>query len=100
MQRFFDFIMTNYSEESYKLKLFSPFDTELPEGMSTMMKNYYAEMVKQTVCWINWDDACDPVTCQQMDDSVKELAAGLISAEEFVRLLDESVQENGIEYFQ
>ena len=100
LQRFFDFIMTNYSEESYKLKLFSPFDTELPEGMSTMMKNYYAEMVKQTVCWINWDDACDPVTCQQMDDSVKELAAGLISAEEFVRSLDESVQENGIEYFQ
>ncbi len=99
MKRFFEFVMNNYTEESYKLALFSPFDEELPDGLSQMMQDYYAEMAKQTICWVNWDDACDPITCQLMDDIVKELAAGMITAEEFINMLDESVQENGVSYF-
>lgn len=100
LQDFFEFVMKNYTEESYKLGIFSPFNAELPEGTSKMTQDYYAEMKKQTVCWVNWDDACDPITCQTMDDAVKEFVAGIISGEEFVKLLDESVKENGIEYFK
>lgn len=99
MQDFFDFVMEHYTEESYKLGIFSPFNSEIPETASQMMKDFYAEMVKQTICWINWDDHCDPVTCQAMDDMVKEFVSGMITAEEFVTLLDESVQEYGVPYF-
>lgn len=99
LQDFFEYVMKNYTEESYKLGLFSPFNAELPSDVSQMTQDYYEEMTKQTVCWINWDDACDPITCQTMDDLVKEFAAGLVSAQEFVTLLDQSVQENGVSYF-
>jgi len=100
LKNFFEFAMKNYTEESYKLGLFSPFDAELPEGLSKMMQDYYAEMAKQTVSWINWDDACDPVTTQNMTDAVKELVSGLITSKQFVELIDKSVQENGVSYFK
>ena len=100
LRDFFEFVMKNYTEESYKIGLFSPFNSDLPNGVSQMTLDYYTEMKKQTICWINWDDACDPVTCQTMDDLIKEFVSGIISAKEFVNLIDESVQENGIDYFK
>ena len=63
------------------------------------MKDYYEIMKQQTISWSNWDDNCDPVTGQLMDDLVKQLAAGMITPEDFLTQLDESAATNGADYF-
>lgn len=99
-ERFYKYLLTHYTETCYKFDTYSPFDDlDLPDGKSQIMKDYFAEMQKQTICWSNWDDNCDPVTGSLMDDLVKQLAAGMISPEDFLSQLDESAATEGKEYF-
>ena len=100
MERFYQFLLSRYSDTCYKYDTFPPFNTEVPQDKSKIMKDYYGLMEKQTIGWSNWDDNCDPVTCQLMDDLVKQLVQGMITPEDFLEQIDASAAENGAAYFK
>lgn len=99
MERFYQFLLERYTETCYKYDTFPQFDVDPPEDKPQIMKDFYALMQEQTISWSNWDDNCDPVTCQLMDDLVKQLAQGMITPEDFLSQIDESTATNGAEYF-
>lgn len=99
MERFYQFLLTHYADTCYKYDTFPQFNVDPPADKSQIMKDYYEIMKQQTISWSNWDDNCDPVTGQLMDDLVKQLAAGMITPEDFLTQLDESAATNGADYF-
>lgn len=99
MERFYQFLLTHYADTCYKYDTFPQFNVDPPEDKPQIMKDYYEIMKQQTISWSNWDDNCDPITCQLMDDLVKQLAQGMITGEDFLNQLDESAATNGAEYF-
>lgn len=98
-ERFYQFLLSRYSDTCYKYDTYPQFNVAPPEDKSQIMKDYYEVMTQQTISWKNWDDTCDPVTGQLMGELGKELAQGMITSEEFLAQLDESAATNGAEYF-
>lgn len=99
MQRFFDFVIENYSEACYANNIHSPFDVDPPDDWPEISKKYYEIMKQQKYCWSNWDDACDPATGTLMGQLGRELVQGMITPDQFIAELDESIKENGVPYF-
>ncbi len=99
MERFYQFLLKHYADTCYKYDTFPQFDLDPPKDKPQIMQDYYEIMKQQTISWSNWDDNCDPITCQLMDDLVKQLAQGMVTPEEFLTQIDESAAVNGAEYF-
>lgn len=100
MKSFFRFLISRYHETCYKYGLYSPFDLEIPQGQTKLMQDFYQEMIKQKNSWSNWDQAFDPVTAVATGDLAKQLAMGMITPEQFVNGIDESIAKNAQNFFK
>lgn len=100
MARFFKYLVEHYSEASYAHGVHPPFEVDPPADQPQMMRDYFEVMKQQEISWSNWDDALDPVSGALMGQLVKELASGMITPDEFINQLDESIAENAPSYFE
>ena len=93
---FVKFWLKNANEAAYANGALSWFDTEVPEGVfSNITAAVAVELQKATVGWVSWDDKMTAATLTEVGDAAEKLAHGVISPEEFAKIFDQTVEDNG-----
>lgn len=95
MQKFFEFLAENYNDTCYNVgNVFSPFDLEVPDGMSQLVYDIAEDLEKVDDSWVSWDDKLDSATTVTMGDMAGELGIGMVNPEEFAKEMDKAVAKN------
>lgn len=95
LQDFMKFFFDNVDAVSYEVGALSWYNSEIPEGaLNNMMTNLGAEMKKQTVSWVSWDDRLTAATTTTVGDAASQLVYGAITPEQFCEIFDQALIDN------
>lgn len=97
MQGFFAYACERYHEITYQNGVFSPFNYDMPEGLPPMFYDVKPLLDNANQSWVSWDDKLDSATLTSMASAQKELALGMMTPEEFMAAMDETVKENNLQ---
>lgn len=96
LQDFVEFYFDHIDEISYDCGALSWYNSDIPEGkLNAMMTDIGTEMKKQTVSWVSWDDKLTAATTTTVGDAAAQLVYGTITPEEYMKIFDEALVENG-----
>ena len=94
MQDFFDYMCENYSDACYtQAHIFSPFNEDLPEGLSQLYYDTQPMFSKAEMAWTSWDDKLDSEIMTKIVDEQQKLAQGAITPDEFINKCDSFVNK-------
>lgn len=100
LKNFFEYFVNHHTEYAYAHQLFSPLDEEMPSDLPVVMQDIYKDLTGVEQGWISWDDKFDPATIVTSGELAIELSQALITPEEFMKRMNESVEKNAAEYFK
>lgn len=78
---------------SQKHAIFSPFNEELPEGLSQLYYDTHPMFEEADTAWTSWDDKLDSEVLTKIVDEQQKLAQGIVTPEEFIETCDTFVSE-------
>lgn len=94
MQEFFDYMCENYSEACYtQASIFSPFNEDIPEGLSPLYYDLQPMFEKAEQAWVSWDDKLSSELLTKIVDEQQKLAQGTVTPEDFCATVDTFVTE-------
>ncbi|WMC93248.1 ABC transporter substrate-binding protein [Kineothrix sp. MB12-C1] len=89
MQNFFDYMCENFSDACYtQAQIFSPFNEDLPEGLSQLYYDTQPMFSAAETAWTSWDDKLDSEVLTKIVDEQQKLAQGIITPDEFISNCD------------
>jgi len=94
---FINYLIKNYGKLYAQKEQMSPIKTEVPQNLnsSVLYKRIKSDMNKTGQTFLKpWDTYLDPSTNTVMQDNILLLASGHMKAEDFVKLIDNSIAAN------
>lgn len=94
MKDFFDYMCENFSDACYtQAHIFSPFNEDLPEGLSQLYYDTQPMFSTAETAWTSWDDKLDSEVMTKIVDEQQKLAQGAITPDEFINKCDSFVNK-------